>query len=149
LSCIFCLCFASHAQSITTLSRSLALAVSTRSYTFVLLCVYCFICFYSSVKISELFINILILMNNIFYIYKIYIFKTFIKMAVLCSKKDCRLGTSPVYVKRAFNFRRPCRAAVLCRCLHLARSHFRPLSLSISPLSLRSALERLSLISIN
>jgi len=30
------------------------------------------------------------------------------------------------------------------RCLHLARLHCRPLSLSISPLSLRSALERLS-----
>jgi len=39
-----------------------------------------------------------------------------------------------VYVKRAFNFRRQCRAAVLSRCLHLARSHCRPLSLSISPL---------------
>jgi len=39
-----------------------------------------------------------------------------------------------VHVKRAFNFRRQCRAAVLSRCLHLARSHCRPLSLSISPL---------------
>jgi len=51
-----------------------------------------------------------------------------------------------VYVKRAFNFRRQCRAAVLSRCLHLARSHCRPLSLSISPLSFRSALERISFV---
>jgi len=56
------------------------------------------------------------------------------------------LGSIPPlgYVKRAFNFRRQCRAAVLSRCLHLARSHCRSLSLSISPLSLRSALKRLS-----
>jgi len=49
-----------------------------------------------------------------------------------------------VHVKRAFNFRKQCRAAVLSRCLHLGRSHCRPLSLSISALSHRSALERLS-----
>jgi len=56
----------------------------------------------------------------------------------------CQNPSSVVYVKRAFNFRRQCRTAVLSRCLHLALSHCRPLSLSISPLSLRSALERLS-----
>jgi len=49
-----------------------------------------------------------------------------------------------VHAKRAFIFRRQCRAAVLSRFLYPARSHCRPLSLSISPLSLRSALERLS-----
>jgi len=49
-----------------------------------------------------------------------------------------------VHAKRAFNFRRQCRAAVLSRFLYLARWHCRPLSLSISPLSHRSALERLS-----
>jgi len=54
-------------------------------------------------------------------------------------------GRENVYVKRSFNFRRQCRAAVLYRCLHLARSHCRPLSLHLSPKSqLRSGALKLS-----
>jgi len=51
LLCVFCLCFASHAQSIATVPRSLAFAVSMRSYT----SVSTFLFFDPSVKMSEVF----------------------------------------------------------------------------------------------
>jgi len=72
-------------------------------------------------------------------------------LAALPTSQSASWWLGAVHAKRAFNFRMFTSKGRfisggsverhLSRCLHLVRSHCRPLSLSISPLSLRSALE--------